>query len=500
LLMKPALPIKSRFSLIPFFLALQPLFFVLHGFVENYGYIQMIDCCWLVLMYWLITAAVYFLFYWLYRETTRAALAVMSLQSFYFFFGAVHEFFFRHILFLHRYVFFLPLSFVMLTGVLVWLKKTRRKLAGLTLFLNLLFCVYLILDVKTLLLIPVSPAPRSLYIDKAPSSSGYRSCDTCPSPDIYFLLFDEYASSASLKEWYGFDNSELDRSLEERGFHIQRGSHSNYNSTAFSMASILNMGYLQGLAGGDTCTIADYAACNTLIRDNALVEFLSSRHYAIVNYSIFGLAGKPALVDEPLLPTGTNLITAQTFSGRLTRDIGWNLITLPFHFQWMRKMAYRTLDNNNKILEAVKKESRTSAAHARFVYAHLEMPHNPFYFDRDNRLREPADQPNGIRPYLDYLPYTNSRIKELIDTIQLNTHGSAVIILMGDHGFRWELPGRGHLNYFQNQNAVYFPDKDYHMLYDSISGVNQFRVLFNQLFDQHFPLLKDSVVFLTDKK
>ncbi|HTI09666.1 MAG TPA: sulfatase-like hydrolase/transferase [Puia sp.] len=498
--MKPAHAIKSGFVQIPFFLVLLPVFFVLHGYVENYGYVQAMDCCWLVVTYLLATALGYLLFYWVYRERTRTALALVSLQSFYFFFGAVHEFFFRHALFVHRYVFFLPLSFGVLIVVLVWLKKTRRKLTGLTVFLNVLFSVYLLLDGKDLLLIPAGPAHRPLFVDKAPGQPDYRSCDTCPSPDIYFLLFDEYASSASLKERYGYDNSGFNRILEERGFHIQRGSHSNYNSTAFSMASILNMGYLEGLANGDTCTIADYAACNTLIRDNALIPFLSSRHYEFVNYSIFGLSGKPAMVDEPLLPTGTSLITAQTFSGRIRRDIGWNMITLPFPVQWIRKLAYRTLDNNNRILEAVKKESRTPADHARFVYAHLEMPHNPFYYDRDNRLREPADQPSGIRPYLDYLPYTNSRIKGLIDTIQLNTHGSAVIVFMGDHGFRWELPGRGPMNYFENQNAVYFPDKDYHLLYDSISGVNQFRVLINKLFDQRLPLLKDSVVFLTDKK
>jgi hypothetical protein len=36
-------------------------------------------------------------------------------------------------------------------------------------------------------------------------------------------------------------------------------------------------------------------------------------------------------------------------------------------------------------------------------------------------------------------------------------------------------------------------------LYDSISGVNQFRVVFNKLFHQHLPLLKDSSTYLKDK-
>jgi hypothetical protein len=51
---------------------------------------------------------------------------------------------------------------------------------------------------------------------------------------------------------------------------------------------------------------------------------------------------------------------------------------------------------------------------------------------------------------------------------------------------------------FYNQNAVYYPDGDYSALYDSISGVNQFRVVLNKMFGQKLPLLRDSVIFLRD--
>jgi hypothetical protein len=41
-------------------------------------------------------------------------------------------------------------------------------------------------------------------------------------------------------------------------------------------------------------------------------------------------------------------------------------------------------------------------------------------------------------------------------------------------------------------NAIYFPNGDYSALYETITPVNTFRVVFNQYFGQDVPLLPDS--------
>lgn len=71
---------------------------------------------------------------------------------------------------------------------------------------------------------------------------------------------------------------------------------------------------------------------------------------------------------------------------------------------------------------------------------------------------------------------------------------------MGDHGFRNCRQTKDRSCFFRNMNAVYLPDKNYSGFYDSITGVNQFRALFNTLFHEDFPILKDSSIFLIDKK
>src|SRR5260221_7686024 len=98
---------------------------------------------------------------------------------------------------------------------------------------------------------------------------------------------------------------------------------------------------------------------------------------------------------------------------------------------------------------------------------------------------------DSVSAYLNYVYYTNTIIKDLINTIQKNTKGESVIIMMGDHGFRPPVQTTFPEKYFKNQNAVFFPDRNYHLLYDSINGVNQFRAILNTLFRQKIQLLEN---------
>lgn len=135
---------------------------------------------------------------------------------------------------------------------------------------------------------------------------------------------------------------------------------------------------------------------------------------------------------------------------------------------------------------------------------HLLLPHSPFFFDRSGNRRDQKiifkeDDYNTPSSYLQYVEYTNLILKDVVDTIQFN-NPKAVIILMGDHGYRLKTKDPFPLHHFNNLNAVYFPDHDYKGLYSDISGCNQFRVIFNKLFYQNFPLIKDSSIYIVDKR
>ena len=199
------------------------------------------------------------------------------------------------------------------------------------------------------------------------------------------------------------------------------------------------------------------------------------------------------------------MITEGTLFARLYRDFEWFFFSNKILSKIFGKAAHAYLEhreNNEKLFREAIKQSNIKSKEPRFIYTHLYMPHLPFFFDRygnqraDSLLVQEAKQLNPAN-YVEYIPYVNSKIRELVDTIQKNTHSSAVIILLGDHGFR--KGGDSSIDIFRNLNATFFPDKLHSQLYDSMSNVNYFRTMFNTLFNQQFPLLKDSTIYLTDK-
>ena len=495
--------LKNKLSQTGFYIFLIPVFFVLHGALENFGFVAFRDCFFLVISYLAAVVGIYLLTWLFFRDHRKASFFTAFLLSFYLFFGALDDFLKLHLHFLSRYSVLLPLFLISFIVLAIYLKKTNSRLLNLTFYLNGLLIIYLIVDTGGIMWKSTHPDPNKLSVYGYDKKNNYLPCDSCRNPDIYFLLFDEYASTVSLHDTYHFKNTALDSFLVQRGFSLQRFSHSNYNITPFSMASMLNMDYLQGIRNPDSCTLADYAKCQNLILNNRVIHFLSARKYDIVNYSIFDLAGHPTQVESKLLPVKTRLITDQTLYNRLVRDIGWQLYIGKFEISWLTKnRIYYSLNNDNQFLADVKKESRKKCDNPRFIYAHLSMPHYPYYFDAHCKLRDKkilvSDTNWGhVDSYLNYLAYANKTIRELIDTIQKNTNRSAVIILMGDHGYRTITPDGDLSHNFKNLNAVYFPDGNYYQLTDSLICVNQFRVIFNILFKQHFPLLKDTTVFLT---
>lgn len=323
-----------------------------------------------------------------------------------------------------------------------------------------------------------------------------------PRPDIYFLLLDEYTSSIALEKYYGFKN-DLDSFLLTRGFHIQKNSRSNYNFTVLSMASMLNLSYIEGLHNNMLLTPDIMKKGYLLINENEMFKFLNKQGYKTFNYSIFTLKGSPSPFHQTFLPLNTELITSATLSHRLQRYVYWPAFLKRFHLEHIIKLNAYTVDESNKnILKITKQQSAQHTENPVFVYSHILAPHAPFFYDENDQLREPETLSKEVgaillKPYLNNLLHINREIKKLVDTIQRNTQGKAVIIVMGDHGFRVK---KNDPRNFPNMNAIYFPKQNYNLLQDSITCVNQFRIIFNSLFDQSIPLLKDSTIFLSEKR
>lgn len=488
--------IKSILVKYPIFLYLLPVFFVLHGYISNYDFVPVSDALLLTGTYLAASAIIAALCWLLYRDFTRANFAAFLAMCYHFFFGSVHDLI-KKITpdsFLTKYSFILPFSILLFIIIFIILKKSKSGFAKTRLYLNILLLIIITLDVLSL----TGKLIRSNKEVNLPA--GFTVCETCPKPDIYLILADEYAGQTELKNLFQFDNIKFISQLAERGFYTIPESVSNYNYTPFSMGAILNMDYL--------ALNTRYRHTNNLtlsyraIKENKLLKFLKSNGYQFYNYSIFDFEGQLTQINKGLLPAKTKLITSQTFLSRINRDLRYHLITSLNSQKEIRKRVYSTRENNERSYASTMSIAEKKTSKPKFVYTHLEMPHYPYYFDKNGNEQpfEKLEEDYQIHKpaYIEYLQYANTKLLELIDHILKNSKEPPIIVLMGDHGFRHFVEDVEDKYHFLNLTSIHLPDKNYTNINDSLSGVNIFRLILNKNFGQQLQYLKDSTSYLND--
>ena len=478
----------------PVFFLFLPVFFVLHGIRENAGFVSLEDSLPLLGIYMIAALVLYALCWLLFRDRIKAALGCFVLLCFHFFFGAFHDTL-KLLLggsFFTRYVFLLPALLILLVYIFYRIKRTQNLLLKTSRFLTVLLLLLIVME-AVLLVIPA----RKPITDAARFSS----CDTCSKPDIYLVVMDEYAGHQALQDLFEFDNGEFEQQLRQRGFYVANNSRSNYNYTPFSMASMLNMEYLELKNTDRDQPDLNYAF--RMINRNDVQNQLEANGYEFYNHSVFNLPGRPAPVEETFIPAKTRLFTSQTLVSRLYRDLGYHLVVTLKIRSVIEDNAYHELRNNTRLYELTRQVATTTSTHPRFVYTHLMMPHYPYYFDRTGKAMDPnrvLPEANNInrKDYIEYLRYTNQKILSLADHLLKSGSKPPVIIIMSDHGFRHFREPVEKKYHFMNLNSIYLPGGNYEGFYDSVSNVNQFRILFNSLFKTQYPLLKDSSIYLKD--
>jgi hypothetical protein len=481
-----------KLSSSPYYILLLPLFFVLHTLYENYVPILVPVAVLLAFIYLSIACVLTGLFWFFYRDWQKAAIAALAILSIQFFFGSFHDFLRANLSnsFVTKYSFLLPLFGILLTLLFFWLKKKKSPLITQSRFLNLLLIVLIIIELVGFIPKTFKNQPylvRNIATNIVPENDRNL-------PDIHLIIADEYAGNVALNELFSYDNSNFLTELKARGFYISDSSISNYNATVYSMASIFNMDYIGNLESR-VVNHRDMLRCRGLINNNAFIRYLENYNYSFYNHSYFELDGQEKLVHNPFYPTKQALFTAQTFTSRFRRNLG-------FHFASEKKIqdiVKHHLYNNKTIEEATRKLVIQKSNTPRFIYTHLAMPHHPYYFDSTGRelpfeqLTE--HQKNDRNAYISYLVYTNKRLLALIDHIFQQASSPPIIILLSDHGFRQLPPDVDRKYFFMNLIAVLLPGKDYSRFKPMMSNVNVIRSVLNSTFNQQLPMLPDSTIF-----
>ncbi len=313
------------------------------------------------------------------------------------------------------------------------------------------------------------------------------------SPDIYYIVLDMYARSDVLRELFQYDNSEFLSYLKDRGFYVARESTSNYPYTTHSLASALNFMYLNELAQ-EVGPIQGHSLSASMIADSRLFGYLETQGYETVAFATGYWFTELKDSDVYLEPTQLRWNPSEFQTG---------LIELTPLSRIAGLRGTRDEVDRQRVLYAFEHLADATEIEApTLTFAHINAPHGPFVFGADGRpiaSRPGYTYEEFVEVYREQAAFVTWKVQQTIDEILSRSPEPPIIILQSDHGACYGPYEENLSDRMSILNAYYFPNQNYQDLYQTITPVNTFRVVFNQFFGTDYELLDDRSYFSNSK-
>ena len=491
--------LDPSFPIHPLLAAAYPVVFL---FAANAADQVTLEPLWLPLFVAVAVAAIAFGGLWaLLRDRWRAGLVVTVLVTLFFWYG--HAWNLAGTIIGSHVPLVVAWIAAAVAGVVIAVRAGSWRRPASTL-LNLVTAVLVVFNAAGIATYSLGATTAARTTPTGTSSIGHPGPDD--PRDVYYLIFDRYASAASLAEHYGYDNSPFLDALRERGFYVADAAYANYIKTPLSLVSSLSMDYLDGEAlRSEAASARDAGAIHRRLRGQLPVptemKRLGYRYVHVANW---------------WEPTATNAIAdivyryeaGSEFSSALLRmsalgAIGAGAGAQPFD----RAVLYEHTLYEFRVLERLADDPALT-----FAFAHFLVPHPPYVFETDGSFvrDEPLATEDERAGYVRQLEYTNGRILGLIDRLlSVPPEERPIILLQADEGpfparydqgetqFDWRQATTAELaEKFGILSAYHLPgvEPEAAGLYPAITPVNSFRVVFNSYFDADLPLLPDRVI------
>ncbi len=393
----------------------------------------------------------------------------------------------------HTVIFLLIAVVILLTTVILF--RTKRSLLQVN--------QVILLIVSVLVLFSAVPVGLAWIEQIKTETANKRSApstviSTGNNPDIYFIVLDSYARQDVLKDKFGFDNSPFMNDLNNMGFKFVPCSQSNYQVTMLSLISTLNMEYLTDIPSNDAKVVdKKYELTREQVLNNKVWRFLEARGYQSVAFDT-GYPFSELTNATHYFPVILNRDQVNNFEHMAINATIWSAIepvinrnkpakneSIPFdEFDESPEYFYQVHLNALDVMEDV-----TNIESPKFVYGHIAFPHDPYVFSASGE--NVIDKPVKGDPYIAQTKYANTRFTRIIRKIIENSAVPPIIILESDHGYGPNDPDTR----LKNMMAFYAPESVTDAVYDTITPVNSFRLVFSKVFSADLPLLPDYSFF-----
>lgn len=464
----------------------------------------------------------------IFRNSCRGGIVSTGIVLVFFSYGHIDkhisklvEAFFEPIcLFTAGVIFIISLLFL----IIVRMKDVSRA----TIFLNFLALLLILLPTMRIIVFRITEKTPQLPKASSPFFSGRL---TEPARNIYYIILDGYAGGESLKEFYGYSNSEFLRFLKARGFIVLDRAVSNYAVTHLSLASSLNMLYPGPIDNKHNADNPGHRIpVGYLIRHNKVMRFLNEHGYLTYNvssywnitnhidaadYNISKLAHPDHLLE---INNHTNLgkrLTLEYFNrNEVTRTFLGSTLLGPF-LNMHPKIKQEDYFKPFRIIESI-----SHVSGPKMVFAHIIGPHPPYIVDaKCNSLPNPEGGFYGTswhkkEMYLAQLTCINQQVKELVEILLDSEPLSSkpIIIIQADHGpasLTADIQDTGPATNASWQgikermsilHALHLPGVNPSDIPSNLTPINTFRFIFNHYFGTEFELLPNKSFFSTYEK
>lgn len=477
---------------IPFIILLIAVFFCANGYHFYAPYISFSQAFASFFYIAFIGIISFFILFFISKNYNTSIVVTGFAMLLYLFFGAIQDFLIAHHLRMASYLFLLPILLFCIGFIYFLCRKHDAYLPRLIRFVNI---VFLVLSVYELFFGYIK---NNLHL-RTPSEN-VQTFSAQDKPNIYFLLFDSYPGFHTAQQDLNLNNSAFYSELNQLRFTTYPNSESNYDFTQFSMASIFNMDYLGFHFDAQNVGLFDYLMCYKQLKNATLFKTLQHNGYNIFNASYFNiLEHKSPIKESEFILAGTRLVNDKMLHNRIIRHLKHLLILGKYRQNFaIEKWEKQTWRNNQTVLQLLYQQAKPNKP--TFTYAHLLMPHHPYYYDEKGNLL-----PNHTFTELQlfdtsairkYTLFTNKVILQQCKQI-IQKDSNAVIVVMSDHSF--VIPNI-YQRKFNSLLAIRSKQSAGVSLPDTMPAVNVFRHLLNTNFGTNYSILPRKNIDLNDKK
>jgi len=313
-------------------------------------------------------------------------------------------------------------------------------------------------------------------------------------PDIYYILPDQYARLDVLKQYFNYDSKEFVGFLDKKGFIVAEKSRSNYAITILSLASTLNMNYVDNLIALPDENSTDFDPLIEKIKNNEVKKFVESKGYKYIYLSSDALVVGAKDTGDDIIESNLDTYMRQALKTTVLRPFAgrYNFREKNIN-KWARNSVLNTFDQLSKI-------PTSNLKGPKFVFAHIMAPHGPYVFGRNGEevelslVKSPTYQ-EDMKAFLDQSVFISKKISEVVDRIISKSEKPPIIVIQSDHGHYLDpkLVGDDLRKNIRTKNfsAFYLPGQDKKTLPRDITTVNTFRFIFDRYFGTRFGLLEN---------